>query len=212
MKVKGKYALTEIVDSTFAKGKYRKDGLATVDVSNDLAKFARVKAFRTIISRTFTTIFTLALAVYLVGVTTLGLVKINPLTLITYPAFAQGMEGGYIVNAETSVLVSKDTPAPPADISGILAKIVGGVSGYGQEALGKNLNVNTFIEVSIGSDGRITFTDEGKTVNTSGAYSGELTGTIKLEDQYLIECFGGQYCQQGEIIIVPKENVIGAEW
>jgi hypothetical protein len=209
MKVNGKYALAETVDGTFAKGKYRKDGMATVDVSNDLAKFARNRTMRKALSGSFTTIFGLTLAGYLLGVSTLGLVKIEPLTIVVYPAFSNSMDGGYITSQGVKVFASKTDSVPVADSSGLITKIQKGITGYGEEIIGSNLNVNTFLQIQISSDGRITYTENGQTINTSSVYAGEQTGSYTLKDEYLIECLAGANCQENEIVIIPKNNIIG---
>lgn len=209
MKVNGKYALAETVDGTFSKGKYRKDGIATVDVSSDLAKFARSRAIRKTLSGAFTAIFGLTLAGYLVGVSTLGLAKTDPLTVIVYPAFSNTMDGGYITVQGVKVLASKTDSVPEAGSAGLITKIQKGLTGYGEEIIGVNLNINTFLQIQIGSDGRIVYTENGQNISTSSAYAGDKTGEYTLQDEYLIECIPGANCQQGEIVIVPKNNIIG---
>lgn len=209
MKVNGKYALTETVDGTFSKGKYRKDGIATVDVSSDLAKFTRNRTMRKAISGSFTAIFGLTLAAYTIVVSTLGLVKVNPLTIVIYPAFSNNMDGGYITSQGVKVFASKTDASSTFGASALLTKIQKGVTGYGEEIIGSNLNIDTFLEIQIGSDGRITYTENGQSVSTSSVYAGEKTGEYTLQDEYLVECEPGFNCSQDEIVIIPKNNIIG---
>lgn len=208
----GKYSLPETVDATFAKAKYKKEGLSTVDVSSDLAKFARNNAIRKTLSTTFMSTVGVVLVGYFLAVSTLGVIKINPLTIVAYPAFSEKMDGGFLTENNVKIFASRVNPAPDNSLNGFGEKIVNGFAGYEQEIFGTNLNQETVLTINVGSDGRITFTENGQTITTSSVYTGDIRGEYTLRDEYLIQCEAGEYCRGEEVVILSRKNIIGTVW
>jgi len=208
MKTLAKYADTaEIMDGTFSRPKYKMSGEAAVSIEGALNKAARSQKIRKTIITTLNYTLGLGLTAYVMGISTLGTISLNPLQITTYPAFSNAMEGGYIQETNINVHALLTGEAPKSNLSGYGERIVAGFTGYDNDFTGTVLNTDTLNTVTI-SGGKISFTENNSTITNNGTYNGEKTGSYTLKDEYIIECISGA-CAPGETVIVSKNSIIG---
>lgn len=209
MKTLAKYSDTsEMMDGTFSKPRYKMSGESFISIESELSKFQRKERVKSFVTKTTTSVLGFGFLSYVLAAGSLGTLALPELKIVSYPAFSSQMDGGYVTQAGAKVYASTSNKAPDSNLSGTISRIIMAFTGAESGIIGKVLTTNTLSKITIQSGGTITYTENGSTATTQGTYKGEALGEYTLKEEYLVECISGG-CEQGEIIILPVENVIG---
>lgn len=204
----GKYSSAGFVDSTLTKPKRQDTSSGYVSVEETLNAMAKANKIRKAVTGSLGSILAVVLLGYIVIAGTVGMFTFNAggAHFVLRPAFSNGaITGGYIQKQGEIVYASTTNTADTDFLSQVITAFSGGAP---QGIIGKAVAIDYSGIIDIKDDGTIEIKDGDKTAAVEGTYNGSLRGEQKLTDQYIIQCIAGE-CEEGELLIISKDNIHG---
>lgn len=200
-----KYSNGVYVNAELVKPRLQMPNTAYLNIEEELNAIAKANKIRLAISGMMGGILTIVVLGYSMLAGSFGFFDVSKATFVTYPAFASEsqIKGGFVQTVGTKIYASTTDAAP----SGFFSKVQTGFSGAPNSIIAtvESLETSSYVLIEDKTIRVINGTSENA---ISGTYNGSRNGNQKLQDEYIVKCVSGA-CDEGEILIVSRDNIVG---